>query len=489
MSLITALTQSTPEAAGIPSAAIEAFISAVEEKIDSLHSFIILRHGNVVAECWWEPYRPTDQHILFSLSKSFTSTAIGLLAAEGKLTTDDLVLSFFPDDAPANPSAYLQAMRVRDLLTMTTGHIVDTTAPMTNPHYGSWLRGFLAQPVEKEPGTHFLYNSGATYTLSAIVQKLTGARLLDYLQPRLFAPLGISNPRWDQSPQGIDTGGWGLWLTTADIARFGQLYLQQGQWQGQQIIPAAWVAEATARQVRNDPAPNIDWAQGYGYQFWRCRHSAYRGDGAFGQFCLVMPEQDAVLAITGGLANMQPPLDLVWEHLLPAFATAPLPADAPAQAALADQLTGRQLPMPQGTAQSPAIVGQRRYQIAPNAAKITAISLAPNDQAMLLTFDNDQGAQQLICGYGYWHRSEVSLGPLDNSPRPAAPRQSGPWKVGASGAFTDRTTYTAKLWWHETPFAHTFTFHFADDQLTATITPNVGFGELEPLQLTGTSTD
>ena len=138
--------------------------------------------------------------------------------------------------------------------------------------------------------------------LSAIVQKLSGGRMLDYLQPRLFAPLGIRNPHWEQSPQGIDVGGWGLRITTADIAAFGQLYLQKGEWQGAQLIPAAWVEQATSLQVQNGPA-NPDWEQGYGFQFWRCRHNAYRGDGAFGQYCVVMPDQDAVLAITSGLAE------------------------------------------------------------------------------------------------------------------------------------------------------------------------------------------
>jgi CubicO group peptidase (beta-lactamase class C family) len=374
---VAALPRSTPEIQGISSATISTFVSAAERDLDALHSFMLLRHGQVVAEGWWDPYRPDDRHMLFSLSKSFTSTAIGLLVAEGRLSVDEPVLAFFPDDAPSEPSANLKAMRVRHLLSMSTGHANDTTGPMAAQLDRTWVQGFLAQPVEYTPGTHFLYNTGATYMLSAIVQKLTGGRMLDYLQPRLFAPLGIANPRWQISPQGIDTGGWGLSVTTADIATFGQLYLQRGMWQGVPLVLETWVDAATALQTPNGPSANPDWAQGYGYQFWRCRHGAYRGDGAFGQFCVVMPAQDAVLAITSGLRELQAVLDLVWEHLLPAMSEAPLPADSSAQAALANQLAHLKLRTPPGQPLSTtaARVSGKSFAVTENA--IRAIRVSP----------------------------------------------------------------------------------------------------------------
>src|SRR5262249_17904140 len=158
-----------------------------------------------------------------------------------------------------------------------------------------------------------------TYMLSAIVQKTAGLTVLDYLRPRLFEPLGIEDPTWGTSPQGVSLGGYGLSIRTEDIARFGQLYLQKGEWQGRQLLPTTRVQAATSRQVSNGSSPQSDWDQGYGYQFWRCRHGAFRGDGAFGQYCLVMPEQDAVLAITSGVKDMQAVLNLVWDKLLPAL--------------------------------------------------------------------------------------------------------------------------------------------------------------------------
>src|SRR5689334_5809063 len=377
MSAAAAFPSSTPEAEGIPSGAIEAFLDAAERESPHLHSLVLLRRGRLVAEGYWEPYGPASPHMLFSLSKSFTSTAIGLLVGEGRLSVDDPVLSFFPDEAPAEPSQHLRALRVRHLLTMTTGHDVDPTRAVRQSTV-SWARGFFDEPLVHEPGSKFVYNSGATYMLSAIAQRIAGQRILHYLGPRLFEPLGIANPTWETSPQGIDVGGWGLKITTADIARFGQLYLQQGVWQGQRLVPADWVAAATARQVPNAPSPNPDWEQGYGYQFWRCRHGAYRGDGAFGQYCVIMPEQDAVLAITSGLGNMQPPLDLVWELLLPAMQPAPLPEDRATQAALEHKLAQLALPPQPGSAVSPlaAEVSGRTYDFEKNDQNIDTITLA-----------------------------------------------------------------------------------------------------------------
>ena len=219
----------------------------------------------------------------------------------------------------------------------------------------NWARAFLAQPVEYEPGTHFLYDSGATYMLSAIVQKLTGMPLVKYLEPRLFEPLGIRSYVWETCPRGINTGGWGLSITTEDIACFGQMYLQKGMWNGQRILPESWIETATAFHSDNrgnDTNASVDWQQGYGFQFWRCQHNAYRGDGAFGQFCVVMPEQDAVFVATAGVQDMQSVLDLVWKHLLPGMGSEALPEDGAVEDRLRERLETLTLPLQQGVAPS-----------------------------------------------------------------------------------------------------------------------------------------
>ena len=336
------LPRSSPEAQGVSSAGIREFVEAADQRVNTMHSFMLVRHGHVVAEGWWKPEAAEKQHVLWSLSKSFTSTAVGLAVAEGKLSVDDLVLKFFPEEAPEKPADKLKLMRVRDLLTMSTGHDVEVKFTTNAP----WVQTFLAHPVPHKPGTHFQYNTPGTHMLSAIVRKVTGETVLDYLRPRLFEPLGIENPQWGASPQGNTIGGYGLYIRTEDIAKFGQLYLQKGKWNGKQLLPAAWVEQATSKQVSNGSDPSKDWDQGYGFQFWRCRYGAYRGDGKDGQFCLVLPEQDAVIAITANTGNMQGQLNVVWEKLLPAFQNGPLAANPAEEAKLKQTLANLEVRPP-----------------------------------------------------------------------------------------------------------------------------------------------
>jgi CubicO group peptidase (beta-lactamase class C family) len=321
------LPRSTPEAQGVSSQAICDFVDEAN-KINTLHSFIIVRHGQVIAEGWWRPEAADKPHVLASLSKSFNSTAVGLAVEEGKLKLDDPVLKFFSADAPDDVSDNLKAMTVRDLLTMTCGHDTEPKALFGAPS----VKQFLAHPVPHKPGTHFQYNTMGSYTLSAIVTKVTGKTTLEYLKPRLFEPLGIEDPEWGNSPEGNSLGGYGLKLRTEDIAKFGQLYLQKGKWNDKQLIPEKWVEQATSKQVPNDQESHskigVDWKQGYGFQFWRCTHNAFRGDGAGGQLCVVIPDKDAVIAITADTGNFQGEMNAIWDNLFPAFEAEALPDDA-----------------------------------------------------------------------------------------------------------------------------------------------------------------
>jgi CubicO group peptidase (beta-lactamase class C family) len=334
----TLLPRSTPEAQGISSQAIYDFFTAVD-KINTLHSFMLVRHGKVVAEGWWKPEAADKPHVLHSLSKSFNSTAVGLAIEEGKFNLDDPILKFFPTDAPSEPSDNLKAMKVRDLLTMTCGHETEPKAVNGAPS----VKQFLAHPIPHQPGTHFQYNTMGSYVLSAIVTKTTGQTSLEFLKPRLFEPLGIENPEWGSSPEGNSLGGYGLKLCTEDIAKFGQLYLQNGKWNGKQVVPQNWVGLATSKQVPNDQEGHAkmgdDWKQGYGFQFWRCTHDSYRGDGASGQFCVVMPVKDAVIAITADTGDMQGELNMVWDKLYPAFQATALPEDKSAEEKLKQLVT------------------------------------------------------------------------------------------------------------------------------------------------------
>ena len=472
------LPRSTPEAQGIPAAAILDFANAAGTQVNAIHSFILVRHGHIVAEGWWSPYDAQTPHVLFSLSKSFTSTAVGLAIAEGKLSLDDPILKFFPEDAPAAPSENLRAMRVRDLLEMSTGHQADAIEGF--PFYSdqSLTKAFLALPVAHKPGTHFVYNTPATYMLSAIVQKVTGQTVRDYLQPRLFDPLDMGQPVWDASAQGISFGGFGLNLRTGDIARFGQLLLQKGLWHGKQLVPAAWIEAATARQTSNGSDPSSDWDQGYGYQFWRCRHGFFRGDGAFGQFCIVMPQYDAVLAITSGTGNMGLVMNLAWDKLVPAMQAAPLPADAAADTQLATTLAHLSLPTPSAAAPAwtAAKFAGHTYVFPANAQKLEQLAIeAGADGAVTLVARIDGHDERVVCGQNAWIKGATRL----YDPASAS-------DVAASGAWTSEDTFAAKLWLCRTPFALALKLRFEGDRVLLDSEANVAFGPTGRPQLVGT---
>jgi CubicO group peptidase (beta-lactamase class C family) len=466
------LPRSAPEAQGVSSAQLLSFVEAADKNLDSMNSFMLLRHGHVVAEGWWAPYDAASPHSLYSLSKSFTSTAVGLAIAESKLHLDDEVLKFFPEDAPAEPSNNLKAMRVSDLLRMATGHQTEPPRPPDK----SWTKAFLAHPVPHKPGTHFLYNTSATYVLSAMVQKATGLTVLDYLRPRLFEPLGIERPTWETSPQGISVGGYGLSIRTEDVARFGQLYLQRGKWQGKQLVPESWIEAATARQVANGSNPKSDWDQGYGYQFWRCRHAAYRGDGAFGQFCILLPEHDAVIAITSGVKDMQAVLNLVWDKLLPALKASPLDPDEPAAKKLQQTLKGLALRTPRGTG-SPAKVSGKKFVFPANNRKLEAITLETDekDGTVTLVARFDGVEQRIACGRDSWTKGQLGWGRFAKQP------------AAVSGAWTGDDVFTVKCCCYETPFILTLGLKFSGQELHLNSESNVGFGRTRQPELVGTS--
>lgn len=466
------LPRSAPEAQGISAAAILDFVEAADRQSDTLHaiqSFMLVRHGHVVAEGWWAPYGPDIPHKMFSLSKSFTSTAVGLALAEGRLSLDDTVLSFFPEDRPINPSPNLRAMRVRDLLIMSSGQDSNTVAQIDLAmrkdavSRENIIKLFLAAPVECKPGTLFVYNTPGTYILSAIVQKVTGQTVFDYLKPRLFEPIGIRDASWDASPAGITWGGVGLNIRTEDIARFGLLYLQNGRWNGKQLLPPSWVKAATSRQTSNGSDPSSDWEQGYGYLFWRCRHGLYRGDGAFGQFCIVMPKQDAVVAMTCGTRDMEAVMNLVWDKLLPAMRPQPLAPDAESDKKLGRALAGLTLHYPEGaiTSSIAAQVSGRTYRFPANDFNIDALTMEFHGTNTMLVVRSSGQEYRIPCGSGCWEKGQTAF--TAGADSWIAPPVKQP--IAASGAWTAEDAYTAKISYYETPLAVTLSCRFAGDRV------------------------
>ena len=293
------------------------FVKAINENNLTLNGVAVAQHGVLLNTYRWTADEP---HELASLTKSFTSTAIGMLIHEGKLSLSTKVFPLFPDkvDFPLSPQQ--EALTVRDLLIMASGHehsllLLEERSKLTQK---DWVKYYLSVPLKRMPGQVFVYDSGCSYLLSAILQRITGEKLRDYLIPRLFRPLGIPDPYWYDCPMGITFGGAGLRLRTTDLIKFGQLYLNRGSWEGKQLLPAEWVKEATRKQIEtNQVNSSKDGSCGYGYQFWMCHEEgSFRADGAHSQFCIVLPKEDAVVAINAQEDRPQEILDCVWEHIV-----------------------------------------------------------------------------------------------------------------------------------------------------------------------------
>ncbi|NOU87481.1 serine hydrolase [Paenibacillus sp. LMG 31460] len=473
MSAIRSLPRSQPERQGIASSSITRLLQELQDRSLELHSFMLVRHGHVVSEGWWTPYLPERPHMLFSLTKSFTSTAIGLLVGEGRVSLDDQVISFFPEDTPPEVTPNLAAMTIRHLLMMGTGHAEDTSGKMQSTD--NWVNNFLQLPVEHEPGTHFVYNSGATYMLSAILQKVTNQSLLEYLQPRLLEPLDIQGATSESCPRGIHIGGWGMKIKTEDIAKFGQLYLQKGQWDGDQLIPESWVEEATTKQISNDSSTNNDWSQGYGYQFWRCRHGAYRGDGAFGQFCVVLPEQDVVIAITSGVNNMQNVLDTIWEHLLPALKSEELPEDKESSELLTQVLHGLRLEPPRVLLSSTleTSISGIEFELEENEEQIKTLSIDFTEDSANVSIENNTGKHTVYFGRNEWYEGTYTLHMRQKNVA-----------VG-SATWQDTNTLLLTLRYVEAPFCVTLKCSFYEGSIQLQFLQNVSFGNEEPKLILG----
>ncbi|MCP2032666.1 CubicO group peptidase (beta-lactamase class C family) [Okibacterium sp. HSC-33S16] len=406
------LPRSTPSAHSVDASGIAAFVDALNAAPHiEPHSLMLLRNGEVLAEGWWAPYSADRVHLLYSLSKSFTSTAVAFAVEEGLLSLDDTVLSHFPEFDADITDPRSRSMLVRHVLAMASGHREETLDRALDLDPENLVRGFLLLPPDEDPGTVFAYNQPCTYTAALIVQRASGQSLVDYLRPRLLDPLGIVDVGWMRDGSGHELGFSGLHAPTEAIAALGQLYLQRGVWQGTQLIPAAWVDEATRPQVANGSDPTSDWEQGYGFQFWMARHG-YRGDGAYGQFCVILPEHNVVLAMTGQSQDMQGVLDLAWQHLLPAIGGDGVSrGDSGTDATLAAQLASLRLAPVDASTGDRTVTAQSFTHKPPHSyPKLTRIDLAPgaNGSDLVLTLVEDEDHIDVPARFDNWFTSDAT---------------------------------------------------------------------------------
>ncbi len=489
--LAQSLFRSTPEAEGVSSAAIEQFIDSFDAKKHELHSVMILRHGKVIAEAWWSPYAANLKHSMYSVSKSWTSTAIGFAVAEKKIQVSDKVMTYFPEYSELANKPYIADLTIQHLLTMSVGHEVEPLRGVVATQ-NDWVKGFLSANITHQPGTKFLYNTLATYMLSAIIQKVTGQKVVDYLGPRLFKPLGIQGVDWEVDPKGINTGGWGIRVKTEDMAKLGQLYLQQGKWKGKQILPATWVAEATSKHIDQDPSAsaekkaNSDWLQGYGYQFWRCRNGAFRADGAYGQYIVMMPEQDAVVIITSESHDLQDDLKMVWKHLLPAFEKKTLAPNMAAQSHLKNKLAHLELTAPtQDKAMSSSNWSNPSVQLEKNALNIEQIGFQFEGEKLNLQLtDNKQQKHLIPAGHGTWASTSTEMpGPYLLRAAKANLEGQSPFKVASSYRWINQNTLEITLRFYESPHHWVWTCQLDQGQFKMDIKNS--FDRLNTIKVSG----
>jgi CubicO group peptidase (beta-lactamase class C family) len=460
----SALPTSGPAAQGVEASGVHAFLDALEAAPEiEPHSLMVMRHGHLVASGWWAPYTAERRHLMYSLSKSFTGTAAALAEAEGLLDFDAPVISYFPEFEAEITDPRSRAMLVRHVASMASGHRRDTVDEAFGRDPAEPVRGFLQLPPDGDPGTVFAYNQPATYTLAAIVQRVTGQPLTAYLRPRLLNPLGVGEVSWRRDRAGRELGFSGLHATTEDVARLGQLYLRDGLWEGERLLPEGWAARASHPRTPTAGAmgdvDRQDWDQGYGYQFWTSRHG-YRGDGAYGQFCLVLPEHDVVIAATAATERMQEYLNLVWEHLLPAFGPEPLIGREAADAELGERLGRLALPPAPGRPAPPEQERERDWTAAvftpcAETGPVRSAGLARDADAWTLTLtgeadrpDRPDRLALRLAGEGWTVAEE---------PAPTA----------VSGGWTDSGTLAVEVVFLETPHRLALTCSLAGRTLTA----------------------
>ncbi len=314
------LPRTTPEAAGLDPAAVIQFADEIEAARAGLHSFMVIKGGRVAAEGYWRPYSRQSHSHVFSLTKSFTSLGIGFALQEGKLSLEDPVSKYFAADFPDPAPERVMRMTVRDLLTMQSGHSLDTMPAMFRAPKGGMARAFFAQELTHDPGTFFLYNNGASNMLSKIITRATGERLDEYLKPRLLDPLGIRPERWERDPEGDSYGGWGLHLRPEDIAGFGQFCLNRGRHGKKQMLNADYLRAAGSKQIAGPGLdPKSDWWPSYGYHFWQDLHGCYRADGSGGQLAMIYDELDAVLVFTASSTDIASIFKIANRTLVPAL--------------------------------------------------------------------------------------------------------------------------------------------------------------------------
>ncbi len=424
------LPRAMPHMRGTNPAVILSVLDEIERENIELHSLLIWQDGALITDAYWAPFSAERPHMMHSVTKSFTSMAVGLAVADGLLSVDDPVISFFPEYLHEELDANLRAMRVRHLLTMTSGHGRGISGGSWRRLKTSWIEDFLKQSIPFIPGETFVYDSAASYMLSALVQKVTGRPIHDYLKERIFAPMAMSGTiDWDIGTDGVNTGGNGLSCTSEDMLKLGILHLQGGEWQGKQLLPRDWVETATAIQIRDvvlgvftgdhylgpdeqTGGEAVSKREGYGYQWWRGPHNSFSANGLFGQYCIILPDQKTVVAFTGGLADSDRRVhQLIYERLLPALGSGTDEDAAETAAALQTRLAGLHIATKPdgGKADLAAAACCGTYHISENDQGAAIVCLIQDTESVQFTLQDQAGIHHIRAGFGHFIETVTTM--------------------------------------------------------------------------------
>lgn len=471
-----------PENHGLSSKALMDFFTRMVQLDLQVNSLMLLQDGKATAQFWREPYRRDSVQLLYSLSKSVTSIAVGIAWENGFLDLQDKVISFFPDKLPEKVSVNLEKLTIHHLLSMSTGHqdnIYSTVAAEED-----WVKTFLSLDILNDPGIYYLYNTHATYMLSAIIERATGQDLVGFLMPRLFEPLGIAKPSWETCPKGIIAGGMGLSLTTESVAKFGQMLLNKGTYNNQRIVSEKYIALATMEQSDNrSTTDRIDSAQGYGYQFHLCRRGAFRGDGAFGQLCFVAPKENIVIAATSSFKSMnqlQTLLDLVYEYIIDNLNNATIPIVDNDASILEQQLSS----MKSSFADSQLLlddifdINNDSYEMDDNPHKLNKISFYRSGELLEVEFCYEDEGNNKIVPFNLFqpvHTHDIFVKDLRQH------RQ----QVITYATWLDQITLKLTMVYIETPYVVTYTLRFLNQSLYLHYNWNLSFSPIKEFEVMG----
>ena len=468
------LTRAYPAAHGLDAGRIDAFLDEAARLGVELHSFMMWKGGDVIAEGWWSPYRADRRHMMHSATKSFLSAGIGLAIDEGRFALEDKVISFFPDHLPDDIGANLAAMTVEDLLTQTSGHSHGVSGSIWRSIPTSWIAEFFKIPVVHPPGAKFVYSSATSFMLSAILTKVTGGTAHQYLKPRLLEPLGITDLAWDVGPEDINPGGNGISARSSDLLKLAILHQRGGVWNGRQILPAEWARAATTDQR----------GHGHGYHWWVGPGRNYYAYGVFGQFAFVFPDQDAVLAVTAAAPKGEVALrDVVWDHAPRLFDTTngARPSDSPAELRARCEALRLLGAPPVDKIINTLGSGERQYAVEPNAEGILQIGFSFSAGTCVFKILDARGSHIVKVGLGSWLESEttVSGASLHHGYEPEH------FRVVAAGAWTAENVFEMTWQFVETAFRDSIRLQIDAENLLWERSVNVNSGALRSSPIRG----